>query len=176
MQRTTRRAAAWIATLVAACLGLAIGPQAAVAKSQEYVGDFDVPQTGFGGEPSTIEMKVKLEKKDGKLVPTVLKSFRWRILYYHCPDGTVSHDSTGVSGMQLTDYDGTPVDVKRRKFRDHTEFTDEGGGPVERSYDITGVIPKNGPATGTLQVGFRDTFPEQFCMSDVVGWHASPVG
>ena len=168
------RATSLTAALAAACAVVAIAPQAAMAGSK-YRGDLDPPHVGYG-TPSAIEFSVSFDKnKKGKRVPTYVNRFRSRSVTMYCANGnTWWHGWDPAAGT--TDWEEHPntfVKVKKRKFHDATvgEY-----GPQSGFYEISGQIPKNGPATGTIRLTYPNEAQGGYCDSGYVNWTASPSG
>lgn len=165
-----------MAALGTACVAVAIGPQAAIAGS-EYHGELVPPQTGHG-TPSEIEFNVSVNKnKKGKRVPTSVNRFRSRAVTMYCANGNTwwhglgNASVTGTPGWE--DHPTDSVRVKKRKFHDATvgEY-----GPESGFYEISGQIPKNGPATGTIRLTYPNEAQGGHCDSGVVNWIAYPGG
>jgi hypothetical protein len=158
---------------------LAIAPQAVMAGSK-YHGDLVPPQLypGFGGTPSEIEFSVSFNKiKKGKRVPTAVNRFRSRAVTMHCANGNTWWHGLGSASVGGTlgwaDHPNESVGVKKRRFHD---ATDGEYGPSSGFYEITGTIPKNGPATGTIRLTYPNEAQGGWCDSGVVAWTASSTG
>ena len=155
---------------------LALGPQAATAGS-EYHGELVPPQEGYG-TPSEIEFSVDFAKNGkGKLVPRAVKRFRSRAVTLHCANGNTWWHGLGEASVGGTlgwaDHPNESVAVKKRRFQN---ATDGEYGPSSGFYEITGTIPKNGPATGTIRLTYPNEAQGGYCDSGVVAWTASPAG
>jgi hypothetical protein len=176
MQRRIGGARRLVVGTVAAAAVASIGPQAAMAGS-EYHGELVPPQTGHG-TPSEIEFNVSIGKnKKGKRVPTSVNRFQSRAVTLYCANGNTwwhglgSASVTGTLGWE--DHPNEFVRVKKRKFHD---ATDGEYGPSSGFYEISGQIPKNGPATGTIRLTYPNEAQGGYCDSGVVNWTASPAG
>jgi hypothetical protein len=162
---------------MAAAYALAsIGPQAAMAGSG-YHGELVPPQVGHG-TPSEIEFNVDVDKnKKGRLVPTEVKRFRSRAVTMNCANGNTWWHGLGnamVTGtLGWEDHPTEWVRVKKRKFHD---ATDGEYGPESGFYEISGQIPKKGPATGTIRLTYPNEAQGGYCDSGVVNWIAYPAG
>ena len=166
------------ATALAASIAVgAIGPQVASAGVQ-YKGDLNPPQYGGNfGTPSEIEFNVSFDKnKKGKRVPTSVKRFRSRAVTLYCANGNTWWHGLGNASVTGTlgwaDHPNDWVRVKKRKFHDASvgEY-----GPESGFYEISGQIPKNGPATGTIRLTYPNEAQGGHCDSGVVNWIASPA-
>jgi hypothetical protein len=171
---TKRRMISAAATLAASTVVMVVGPPTVLAGGK-YSGDLVPPHVGYG-TPSAIEFNVSFGKnKKGKVVPTSVKRFRSRSVTMYCANGNawwLGWDPAGGT----TDWQDHPtdwVDVKKRKFHD---ATDGEYGPSSGFYEITGTIPKNGPATGTIRMSYPNAAQGGYCDSGVLNWSASPVG
>jgi hypothetical protein len=165
-----------MAALVAACGALASGPQVAMAGSG-YHGELVPPQTGHG-TPSEIEFNVDFDKnKKGKRVPTYVKRFRSRAVTMYCVNGNTWWHGLGNASVTGTlgweDHPEEWVKVTKRKFHD-ASFGEYG--PDSGFYEISGQIPKSGPATGTIRLTYPNEAQGGSCDSGVVNWIAYPVG
>jgi hypothetical protein len=164
-------------TALAAALGLAsIAPQAAMAGSA-YHGELVPPQVGHG-TPSEIEFNVDADKnKKGKLVPDQVKRFRSRAVTMYCANGNTWWHGLGNASVGGTlgweDHPNGGIAVKKRKFHD---ATDGEYGPSSGFYEISGQIPKKGPATGTIRLTYPNEAQGGYCDSGVVNWIAYPAG
>jgi hypothetical protein len=156
--------------LAACCAAMAIGPQAAMAAAASYQGDLVPPQQGgYYGVQSAIEFKVRVvKKKNGKLVPTAVKNFRSRSVTMYCPNGNTWWLGLHGSGVDFEDHPKDEVRIKKRKFHD-ASYDDYGSG----FYEISGRVPRSGPATGTIRITYPNEAQGGTCDSGVVNWAAT---
>jgi hypothetical protein len=168
-----------LSSVVAAAISiamLALGPQVAMAGSK-YHGELVPPQEGYG-TPSEIEFNADFDKnKKGKLVPKSVKRFRSRAVTLYCANGETWWHGLGSASVGGTlgwaEHPNDWVTVKKRTFHD---ATDGEYGPSSGFYEITGTIPKNGPATGTIRLTYPNEAQGGYCDSGVVAWTASAGG
>jgi hypothetical protein len=175
--RRRNRILRYVVALGTSTAVLAIAPQAAMAGT-EYAGELVPPQEGYGGTPSGIEFNVSFAKnKKGKRVPYSVNRFQSRAITMYCANGNTWWHGLGnamVTGtLGWEDHPNEVVRVKKRKFHD---ATDGEYGPSSGFYEITGTIPKNGPATGTIRLTYPNEAQGGYCDSGVVSWTASPAG
>jgi hypothetical protein len=159
--------------IAAACAGLVMGPQAANAASTQYHGDLVPPQQGgYYGVPSEIQFGVTFDKnKKGKRVAAFVKRFSSRSVGLWCPNGNQWWMGAHGEGVSMQDHPETVVKVKKGKFH-NASFDDYNFG----HYEISGQIPKSGPATGTIRITAPNEAQGGTCDSGVVSWTASPTG
>lgn len=174
--RSRKRILSSVVALAVSASVLAIGPQASMAGT-EYHGELVPPQSGYG-TPSEIEFDVSLGKnKKGKRVPTTVRRFRSRAVTLYCANGNTWWHGLGEASVGGTlgwaDHPNDWVSIKRRSFHD---ASDGEYGPSSGFYEITGTIPKNGAATGTIRLTYPNSAQGGWCDSGVVSWTAAPAG
>ena len=150
--------------LVGALLVLAALPALSRAASDAYTGDLTTPHTTPNGVTSGIRFNVILKKNDrGKRVPTFVRRFESRVVPMYCEDGSIAYQDGFFPHPTLE------VPIRKRKFEDSVN----NGGD---RFEITGQIPKSGPASGTIRM-FSAAFSDvPNCDSGVVSWTATTSG
>jgi hypothetical protein len=159
--------------LVAACAALAVAPAVAVGKATKYEGP--IAAEPHPSEPEVlIRFKVRYDKK-GKpeeLFPLEIKGVR-----EYCENGSSLGIGGGYgSGWAL--WGNASVLVKKRKFADVQQV----GLDHEDTWSISGRVPRNGDATGVLQIverigtGDEDIAQYGTCDTGVLSWTATRVG
>jgi hypothetical protein len=158
--------------LVAACAALAVAPAVAVGKATKYEGP--IAAEAHPGEPEVlIRFKVRYDKK-GKpeeLFPLEIKGVR-----EYCENGS----SLGIGGGYGGGFAPFPYSalVKKRQFAE----TQQTGLDYEDTWSISGRVPRNGDATGFLQIvehigtGDEDIAQYGTCNTGVLSWTAARVG
>jgi hypothetical protein len=160
-------------TAVLACT-LAVATHAAIgaSKSKYYEGDLTPSQEGgVYRVPSAIEFNVQFERNKGKLVPIAVRRFRSRSVTLYCPNGTAWWLGLHGEGVDFQDHPTRWVNVKKRKFHD-ASFDDYDFA----HFEISGRLPRSGPATGTIRITAPNEAQGGTCDSGVVSWTAAKQG
>ena len=161
-----RRALVILAAAFGFGASMALAPQMAAGAGSTYVGDLVSPQVGPHGEPSAIQFKLALDKKKkGKLVPSAVRRFESRAVPLFCSDGsTTFYGGDGYGGVKFLEHFFS-APVKKRTFSYSSDIA-----TTTADTEVTGQIPRSGPATGTLRITTSG------CDSGVVSWTAAPAG
>jgi hypothetical protein len=170
--RASRTLLAALALVLMASAGVLASP--AAAKSESYSGPLADPNYPPCDpaypvcDPPRVELDV-ISKKNakGKLRPVTVRKFKVNHFTTICSDGKPQ----AIGSITVKD-----IPVKHRRFA----ATGFAGTEPDDTYEVSGQIPREGPATGTFRWVWHEqpgiVSPALPCDSGVLSWSAEKTG
>jgi hypothetical protein len=157
------------------------GPGTAAGKREMYSGLVDLPELEPGVVPhASIEFTVRSKSRRGShRLLKLVDPLKERNIYYTCNPPYQTSSGTDPYGYPtegnsytnyVLSYQGREIRLNHRRFSaGYTDTYSDGG---SRSWSVSGRIPRNGPATGTIRI--REQFSSGHdCDTGLLTWSAS---